>query len=207
MASAEKIRRSLIRGLSQDALGLAATSGSMSGERFVESAGGGVFAEVLVRAEEDDRDVGGESKLEFGLRALREIVDETPAVEWDVEMDGIELRGNFLSVEAMNVRELGPNIPLAPSSDPGDGMLDLALIREDHRVELVAYLDARLADREAEPPTLDVYRASRIVLRPPGASPVHLDDRLERGEALADDAGRIMVGLDGGLTVLVPAGA
>jgi diacylglycerol kinase family enzyme len=64
----------LIRGLPDaerrwfDVGSLSSAGGAAS---FVESAGGGVFAEMLVRAESVDADPGGEAKLELGLRLLR----------------------------------------------------------------------------------------------------------------------------------------
>jgi diacylglycerol kinase (ATP) len=67
---------------------------------FVESAGGGVFADLLAHAEAADGKLAGEAKIEFGLRTLREVVQEAPALEWGVWADGVDLSGEFLAVEA-----------------------------------------------------------------------------------------------------------
>jgi diacylglycerol kinase (ATP) len=171
---------------------------------FAESAGGGAFAEVLVRAERDDRDLGGDEKIEFGLRTLRDVLRETPPLEWGVWADDADLSGRFLGVEAMSVREIGPNLPVAPGADPGDGVFDLTLITEAGRAALEAHLDARLAGRRAEPLQLDVHRARRIVLRPPADCPLHADDEPARLEELVDDSGRVAIEINGGLHVLVP---
>lgn len=169
-------------------------------ELFVESAGGGVFAEVLVRAEESDRKRLGEDKIEFGLRALGEIVSDASPLAWGVQADGSDLSGEFLGIAAMNVRELGPNVPVAPGADPGDGLLELTLIRAGHRSAFVEYLNARREGRPAQPPAFDdASRARRIELQPPGGTPLHVDDEL------AEERSAIAIEVDGGLHVLVPA--
>jgi diacylglycerol kinase (ATP) len=183
-------------------LGFAVSTG---GEvKFVESAGGGIFAEVLSRAKQDDRKLGGEAKLEFGLRTLRAVVADAPALEWGVRADDVDLSGELLAVEAMNVREIGPNILVAPGADPGDGVLELTLIGAGSRSALADYLETRLDHRSPDPLELDVHRASRIVLRPPAGCPVHIDQKPAELADLTDDMGRIMLEVDDGLHVLVP---
>jgi diacylglycerol kinase (ATP) len=85
---------------------------------FVESTGGGIFAEVLARAKRTRGDPGAQDKVELGLRLLREVVKEAPSCRWELELDGVDLSGDLLAIEAMNVRETGPNVLLAPDADP-----------------------------------------------------------------------------------------
>jgi diacylglycerol kinase (ATP) len=169
-------------------------------ELFIESAGGGLFGEVLVRAKKSETNREGEDKIEFGLRALREIVDEASPLSWGIRADGRDRSGELLGVAAMNVRELGPRVPAAPAADPGDGLLELTLIEPAHRSALADYLDARIEGRPAEAPAFDVSRASRIELEPPGGVPLHVDDEL------AEERGAIAIEVGAGLHVLVPAG-
>jgi diacylglycerol kinase family enzyme len=167
-------------------------------ETFVESVGGGLFAAQLDRAEEVERE--DEDKIEFGLRNLAKIVAEAVEGEWRVLADGRELSGQFVGVEVMNVRETGPNVPVAPAADTGDGLLELALIGEEHRAELAGYVDARLAGRRAEPPRFDLLRARRIELTPLAETPVRVDDQLAARDA--DEPMTVLV--DEGLRVLLP---
>lgn len=52
----------------------------------------------------------------------------------------------------MNIRLLGPNVPLATAADTSDGLLDLRLIREtDHR-SISDYLEGRLHLASGAPP-------------------------------------------------------
>lgn len=174
---------------------------SGSGEElFVESAGGGVFGDVLVRAEADDGKPQGEGKIEFGLRSLAEIVREAEPLPWGIRADGADRSAELLGVAAMNVRELGPNVPVAPKADPGDKLLELTLIEPGKRKAFLKYLEARIAGGAAEAPTFDVSRVQRIELEPPQGVPLHVDDDL------AEERGALRVEVDRGLHVLVPPG-
>jgi diacylglycerol kinase (ATP) len=146
--------------------------------RFVESFGGGVFVSVLERAEDVDAD--GNEKVEVGLRLLRDVLEETESLPWELEVDGGDSSGAFLAVELMNIRETGANIPLAPRADPGDGLFDVVPIRPDDRAGLLAYLNRRLegAAVESEPPALPVLRGARVRLRPPPTRPLRIDDQV-----------------------------
>jgi diacylglycerol kinase family enzyme len=77
----------------------------------------------------------------------------------------------------MNITSVGPNLALAPSADPADGLLDLVLVAENERPRLYQYLADRVAGRES---VIDVpiHRARRITIMAAGAE-VHIDDRLE----------------------------
>lgn len=155
--------------------------GALSGEgewRFVEAAGGGLFADVLARAEESPADPSGDDKVEHGLRLLLESVTQEEPRRWQVSVDGRELSRELLGVEATNVRESGPNVPLAPGADPGDGLLEAVLIRPEDRHAFVDYLETRLDRGEAAAPTFEVIRGTRIELQAPAGAQLHVDDEL-----------------------------
>ena len=145
---------------------------------FVEAAGGGLFAELLVRAHEVDAKAGGEAKVKLGLRLLHEIVGDIPALDWTVQVDGVDLSGEFVAVEAMNTSFLGPNVPLAPAAEGGDGMLDLTLVRDEHRSALAAHARARLEERRPPLLELDVQRGRRIFMKTNGPVSWHYDSDL-----------------------------
>jgi diacylglycerol kinase (ATP) len=170
---------------------------------FVEAIGGGVFGEVLRRAEGVDRldEFEGEEKVDLGLELLREVIEGLPAGEWWIEADGQIRTGTYLGVEVMNVGVIGPNLPLAPAASPGDGLLDAVLIREDDRADLVAYLSQRLRDLEPRAPELERIVTDRISLRPPAETPFHADDRAWPDDARATP---IDASFARSLSVLVP---
>ena len=147
-------------------------------ERFVECIGGGIFGDVLVRAADQHEDLSAEQKKKLGLELFEAAIRDAPAYEWAVELDGETLSGEFLAVEVMNVREIGPNIPLAPDADPGDGLLDVALVTAGHREGLAAYLREREPDRHLPPPAARRARGRRLRVRFPAGCPLHVDDEL-----------------------------
>lgn len=178
-----------------------------SGESvFVETMGGGIFGEVLARAERVNGDeADGDEKVELGLRLLSRVIDEVRSYRWRLELDGEAVTEELLAVEAMVIGETGPNIPLAPEADPGDGLLDVVLVRREHRAGLAAYVEARLDGRSPPPPQLEVRRARRVRMRFPDGCPLRLDDMLWPADELpAPDSALVSVG-DLRLEVLVPS--
>jgi diacylglycerol kinase family enzyme len=168
---------------------------------FVESAGGGLFADLLIRAEDDKADSDPDDKIELGLEVLLATAGEAKARPWRVRLDGDELAEDLVGVEVMNVREAGPRLPLAPEADPGDGLLDVVLIRAAGAEALAAYAQARLRESPAEPPRFEVRRGREVVVHPPRDWPLHYDD-----EVLAErNADRAVVRCAGRLQVLVPS--
>lgn len=146
--------------------------------RFVESFGGGLFADVLVRALGVRREPSGEEKVDLGLELVREALEEAAPEVWRLEIDGTPLEDELLGAELLNVRGLGPQLELAPAADPGDEQLDVVLIAPGDREELAAYVDARLRDEAAELPELEICRDSRFVVEAPPGYRVHVDDVL-----------------------------
>jgi diacylglycerol kinase (ATP) len=179
-------------------LGLFSARGSR--ESFVETVGGGLFAELLARADERDEDPGGEEDVVRGLELLRRIVTEAHALRWDIDVDGDELSRDLLALEVMNVAETGPNVPLSPRAEPGDGHLDLVLIGPEQRDEVIAYLDARLAGGDPHAPTFDLRSGRCFAVSPPAGCPLRLDDQL-----VDDQVSAATVTTGASLDVLVPA--
>lgn len=154
--------------------------------RFVESAGGGLLAELFRRAEDGDEP---DDKVRHGLELLRDALAVVQPAHWQIDLDGDDLSGDLLGVEAMNIREVGPELRLAPAADPGDGLLDVVLLTEEKRDALVAYVEARLDGADAELPALDTRRGHELTLLPPHGAPLHVDDDLWPVE----DAGPVVV--------------
>src|SRR5690606_8206272 len=111
-------------------------------ERFVESLGGGLFAELLVLAEERERRRGEAGTPEEGLALLRRLVLDAEPRQWEIDLDGERVDGDHLAVEVMNIRRVGPGVQLAPMADPADGLVDVVLLSDDDRAAFVDLLDA-----------------------------------------------------------------
>ena len=103
--------------------------------------GGGVVADLISRGDEVEADatlLGRET--DRALHLFGEIVREAPVGHWRVVADGTDLSGDYIAVEVLNIRFVGPNLPFAPQANPSDGLLDLVLVSEAERESLLAYV-------------------------------------------------------------------
>jgi diacylglycerol kinase (ATP) len=146
--------------------------------RFVEALGGGLFSQVLAKADDAPADPSGPENVDFGLRLLAETLRVAPAHEWAIEIDGEQIEEELIGLEVMNIREIGANVPFAPAADASDGLLEIVLVRAGDRSELAAYVAARLHDEEVDPVALTVRRGRRILVEPPHEARLHVDDLL-----------------------------
>ena len=151
--------------------------------RFVESVGVGVFTELVTRGDsevnESTTGLTGHA-IDRALLLLQGIVAERAPRFRQLELDGSDHSGEYLLVEVMNMPLVGPNIPLAPGADYGDGQLEVVTVSEGEREMLAEYVRARLSGGAA-PPKLTTRRGTRIMMR---ASPgeLHVDDGAWRPE-------------------------
>ena len=114
-------------------------------ETLVESFGGGAVAALIGSPER-----GGVSRAAGARDRSRpahfgEILAAEPLRPWSVSVDGVSHDDDYVAVEAMNIRFVGPNLPLAPDADPHDGLFDVVLVDADDRRALQAYVRDRLA--------------------------------------------------------------
>lgn len=147
--------------------------------RFVEAIGGGPMATLISRGlevEEGATLLGRET--DRALHLLGEIVRDAPQHYWHIRADGADLSGEYIAVEVLNIRFVGPNLPLAPEADPGDGRLDLVLVGAADREALLAYLESRLHLASGQLPNLKAVRARRIEMIVPAGVRYHLDDQV-----------------------------
>jgi diacylglycerol kinase family enzyme len=158
-------------------LAIGGVSAPFGTERFVESVGVGVFTELVARgAEEVGENTAGLTghEIDRALLLLQRIVAERQPAPRRLEIDGTDASGEYLLLEVMNTRMVGPNVPLAPEADSSDDRLDVVTATNAERKLLAEYLEARLAGG-APPPALTVRRGKKVKLQ---ASPreLHVDD-------------------------------
>ena len=162
---------------------------------FIEGFGAGLFACTMPEADASrtlDSLTAAEAKVAYALQMLRDRLLECAAQTLAVRLDGRDLSGDYVLVEAMNMQYVGPNLYLAPDCDLSDGRLDVVLVPLAGRSRLLRYL-SDWQNGILWPPELPTYRGERLELEWTGY-PVHMDDRVwpERGEAPAA-RGRIEV--------------
>ena len=174
-------------------LDIGVTGGPWGERYFVESVGVGVFAGLLGRSDEKPpakrpkRQKGKHAgkAVDGALRRLSEYAGECEALELAARLDGKDISGRYLLLEAVNLRYVGPSLFLAPDAEPGDGLLDVVLVSEAERPRLLQYLELWQENRErlAVLPTL---RGKKLEIEWTGV-PLHIDDKLRPKKSASPD--------------------
>lgn len=117
---------------------------------FLESFGYGLFPKLMTEMKKVPKALTAtpDLKIKKGLEVLRALVPCYPSSVCMITVDDRVYEGKFIMVEVMNTRSLGPNLILAPDASPADGRLDLVLVAEEQRLELMNYIDQRIAGEE-----------------------------------------------------------
>ena len=134
-------------------------NGDAGVEHFLEGVGVGLFAWVMAeRATRKHKQL----RRAFGL-----IAEE---LEWYqprracIEIDGRLLAGEYLLASVMNLRSLGPALDLAPDALFDDGLLDVVVVRPEHRESLLAHLKRAAVEGELPLPRFEIHRAEYVRL-------------------------------------------
>ena len=164
---------------------------------FLESFGYGLFPKLMKEMEDKDYDSieDPKKKLQVALEVLKDLILEVPLKRCDLRLDDTDYSGEFLLIEVMNIRSIGPNLGLAPEADPGDGEFDVVLITEKQRKHLAGYVQKKIEGVDV-PFDFPLLKAKRLKMRWDGRH-VHVDDeyyklknptsiRIEMREGLLD---------------------
>ena len=153
---------------------------------FFEGAGGGLLpdylAELVVFVKEinETHPVPTEREMKRHVAMLRHLVETYEAREWQVKLDGKDVSGRYLLLEAMNIRAIGPVLTLAPQARTDDGYLNFVAVREKDRRRLCDFLNARLRhEKIAFPFRSQRFRHLEITW---DGAPLHFDDDLWPGK-------------------------
>ena len=173
-------------------------------ESFIEAVGGGAIA-ALIGSPDDP----AASTVLLGRETDRilhhqgELLVNEPPRPWSVSVDGVAHDGDYVVVEVMNIRFIGPNLPLAPDADPHDGLFEVVLVGADERPILERYLGDRLSMAAAELPRLPVVTGRNITLQAPAGVRMHLDDAPWPEEALREPS-RLSISVRAGALQVLP---
>jgi diacylglycerol kinase (ATP) len=179
------------------------------GERyFVEGLGAGLFAELLTHeksAAEQRRAKLKTNPVEGALERLKKAAETLEPVEVNARLDGEDISGRYLLLEAVNLPYVGPNLHLVHDSQPGNGHFDVVMVTENERARLVHYLD-RWQDNRERLAILPTKRGKRLQIEWTGF-PLHLDDKLyPKDDAEPDQvAGLVEARIAQAVEFLVPA--
>lgn len=169
-------------------------TGPWGEEMFFEAAGLGVFPRMLEIAADYEKMSAAERKRAgeplHGIELMIELVRSTPARPCKVRVDDRDLSGDYVMLEAMNIRQIGGAIDLAPAAVATDGLLHVIAVREADRRSFLAYLSQL---RGGAPPAMSFSCPARRIEIECAETVAHIDDEPwpERGRTPAD--GRITI--------------
>jgi diacylglycerol kinase (ATP) len=144
---------------------------------FIEGVGVGVFTRTMCEIDAFNRLAHlttPQEKIASALTLLSERLRTYPVRRMELLLDDRDLSGDYLMMEAMNIRFVGPNLYVAPGCDPGDGLLDVVLVAERERDSLLSHL-ASWRQGTLLAPALPTYRGSRLRFEWHGHA-MHVDD-------------------------------
>ena len=148
--------------------------------RFVESVGLGLLADAMAAIDGDER-LGAalgraEDPVTAAIEVYRRVLRHLRPVQVELELDGRDRSGEYLLLEILNFGIAGPNLRLAPDARFADGLLDVVMIEEHQRGDLLEHLPLYRTNPSCAPP-LPTVRARSISLACRDRQ-MHLDDKL-----------------------------
>ncbi|WP_461790817.1 diacylglycerol/lipid kinase family protein [Pedobacter sp.] len=119
-------------------------------EYFIESFGFGLFPALVKWMDEQARTPAEdpEDEVRQAHNALLHLSKHYEAFEATLINDGKEISGKFLLLELLNISRLGPKLELAKNANPGDGKLELIMVKENQRPQLIKYFEEIIAGKK-----------------------------------------------------------
>jgi len=162
---------------------LACATGPWGSLPFIEGMGVGLFTEVMSQLDaRGNLDLAHLSRTEELIASVQDVLIDRlsryPSFKMKVFLDGRDLSGEFILLEALNIQSVGPNLCLAPDANPSDGLLDLAFFYEGQRKDLIDQIveDGRGTSSPLRLPP--VALRGRLLEMELQGLPVHIDDKI-----------------------------
>lgn len=169
---------------------------------FLESFGYGLFPRLMQEMKKQKKNQldDPKEKLEAALKILKDLILSASPKKCKLAINDKDYSGEFLLIEVMNIRSIGPNLNLAPQADPGDGEFEVVLITEHQREALVDYVEKKIQGTEV---LFDfpILKARELTISWDGKH-VHVDDEYHKLETPSSVQISVREGL---LEFLLPA--
>jgi diacylglycerol kinase family enzyme len=154
-------------------------SGPWGSECFIEGFGLGLFADAMLQLDgKDNGDLADSGEpahvIDAVLRILKKKAERVKPRKISVRLDGKDLSDDYILLEALNTRYIGPNLDLVPQADSSDGFLDLVMVTRRDQRKLNGYLSDLVKGKKTRP-KLKFRRGQRLQIQWE-TSPVHIDD-------------------------------
>lgn len=130
---------------------------------FIESFGIGLLARMILNGDPRGNAAAPDpvEQPEAFFQQMTELSGAYPVHRLKVALDGQDLSGEYLMLEAMNMKFAGSNFCLAPDAQPDDHLLDVALADTGQREPFISFLRAR-ANNPAEPARFPIHQGRSL---------------------------------------------
>jgi diacylglycerol kinase (ATP) len=145
--------------------------GRANGTVFTIMAGMGMDAAMVRDADRELKDRLG--VLAYFVAVLRNI--RRPPLRYLITIDGRRLRRRAQTVLVANLGRITGGVELVLEADPGDGRLEVAILRAHGLWDLAVLAGRTLLKRQRGDPRLEVHRGRQIVIETGSPQPVQLD--------------------------------
>jgi YegS/Rv2252/BmrU family lipid kinase len=127
---------------------------------FINIAGVG-FESIVVRKTNKQKDKGRSNTAIYFYNLLSSLISYRN-VEADIIIDGNKIAGKIFSINVGNGRYCGGGMRQTPDALPDDGLLDITVIREMGRIEIIKSLKLLYDGTILSHPKVDGYRAKNL---------------------------------------------
>jgi diacylglycerol kinase (ATP) len=167
------------------------------GSRYVvEGIGAGLFARAIPMVEANQTMATlarSDAKVAYALQMLKERIENCRAVRIEATLDGEDVSGEYLLFEALFMPYVGPNLRLAPDSQPGDGCFELVMVTAEERARVQQYI-ASWQEEKPRVAVLPSRQGRNLQMRWSGFE-IHIDDELWPSEGEQPPAAPIQLSL------------
>ena len=151
--------------------------GVLNGRYFVNQAGFGFDARVGNRV---NTGIGFLTGKPAYLAAVVSCLWDLKAVETEISIDGTTLQKKVVLITFANSMFVGGGLKLAPTAVPDDGFLDLVIIEEISRLELLKSLPMIFNGSHFKHPAVTMLRGRRFCLSSQEPEYVHTDGEIHQ---------------------------
>ena len=145
---------------------------------FIESFGVGLLARIISSGDAPGNRTTADpvQQPDAFFQQMAELARAYPVHQLKVALDGQDLSGDYLMLEAMNTKFAGSNFCLAPTAQPDDSFLDVVLVGAEQRELFVAFLAAR-AGNPVEPAHFPIRKGQNLQIEFKSRD-AHIDDQI-----------------------------
>jgi len=139
-------------------------SGNEQHRRYFINIAGLGFESVVVKKTNRQKDKGRSNNTIYFFNLLSSLISYRNTYA-EITIDGITVTGKVFSINVGNGRYCGGGMRQTPEAVPDDGLLDVTVIREIGRIEIIRALKLLYDGTILSHPKVDGYRTNKLSVR------------------------------------------